>query len=160
VTATVAVGNAFLGFFGVAITPGKPGSVPFATFTAKLDLTVGPSASHDVFDVNGTFTLGASSNGIAPLTEPVTLALAGGTDTVTITIPAGAFTATGKGAFAFQGTLNGVALQVRIASLGANQFSLQAQGTGADLTGIANPVTVTLTIGDDSGTTTVTAQFQ
>jgi hypothetical protein len=29
-----------------------------------------------------------------------------------------------------------------------------------DLTGLTNPVTVVLTIGDNTGTTTVTAQFQ
>jgi streptogramin lyase len=132
---------------------------PFADFTAKLDLRVGPSASQDVFDMNGTFTLGASSDGIAPLTEPVSLALAGGTDAVTITIPAGSFTTTGKGAFAFQGTIDGVALQVQVRPV-RNRFSVKAQGTGADLTGVANPVTVTLTIGEDSGTTTVIAQIQ
>src|SRR5882724_2447698 len=89
-------------------------TVPFAAFTAKLDLTLGPSVSQDVFDLKGTFSLGAGSNGIAPLIEAVSLTLAGGSGSVTVTIPAGSFTATGKGAFAFQGTVNGVALQVRI----------------------------------------------
>src|SRR5712691_6673006 len=41
------------------ITQVKVPITPFAAFTTKLDLTVGPSASQDVFDMNGTFTLGA-----------------------------------------------------------------------------------------------------
>ena len=34
------------------------------------------------------------------------------------------------------------------------------EGKGADSTGTVNPVTVGLTIGDDSGSTTVTAEIQ
>ena len=51
-------------------------------------------------------------------------------------------------------------LQVQIVPLGNNMFTFMAQGTGVDLTGLTNPVTVVLTIGFDSGATTVTAQFQ
>jgi hypothetical protein len=50
--------------------------------------------------------------------------------------------------------------QVQIAPRGTNQYSIQAEGTGADLTGFANAVTVMLTIGDDRGTTSVTADIQ
>jgi hypothetical protein len=134
-------------------------TVPFAAFAAKLELTLGPSVSLDVFDLNRTFSLGAGSNRIAPLIEAVSLALAGGTSSVTLTIPAGSFTRTGNGGFAFEGTINGVALEAQIRPRG-NQCTFKAEGTGANLTGIANPVTVTLTIGDDSGTTTVTAEIQ
>jgi hypothetical protein len=35
-----------------------------------------------------------------------------------------------------------------------------AEGTGVDLTGLTNPVTVVMTIGDNSGSTAVTAEFQ
>jgi hypothetical protein len=134
-------------------------TVPFAAFTAKLDLKAGPSARKDSFSLNGTFSLGTGSNGIAPLTEAVSLALAGGTGAVTLTIPAGSFTRTGNGGFAFEGTINGVALEAQIRPIRGNQFTFKAEGTGANLTGIANPVAVTLTIGDDSGTTTVTAEI-
>ena len=41
-----------------------------------------------------------------------------------------------------------------------NIFTFKAEGIGVDLTGLTNPVTVVLTIGIDSGTTTATAQFQ
>jgi hypothetical protein len=135
-------------------------TVPFAAFTANLDLAVGPSARQDSFDLRGTFTLGASSHGIAPLTDAVSLTLAGGTGAVTVTIPAGSFTRTGNGGFAFEGTIDGVALEAQIRPIRGNQFTFTAEGTGVNLTGIANPVAVTLTIGDDSGTTTVTAEIK
>ena len=52
-------------------------------------------------------------------------------------------------------------LQFQIVPLGNNIFTFKAEGTGVNLTGLTNPVTVVLTIGIDSGTTTtVTAQFQ
>jgi hypothetical protein len=51
-------------------------------------------------------------------------------------------------------------MQVQIVPLGNNIFTFKAEGTGVDLTGLTNPVTVVLTIGDDAGSTAVTAQFQ
>ena len=51
-------------------------------------------------------------------------------------------------------------LQVQIVPLGNNMFTFKAEGTGVDLTGPTNPVTVRLTIGINGGSTTVTAQFQ
>jgi hypothetical protein len=53
-----------------------------------------------------------------------------------------------------------VKLKAQIVPLGNNIFTFNAEGKGVDLTGLTNPVTVVLTIGIDSGTTTVTAQFQ
>jgi hypothetical protein len=106
--------------------------------------------------VKATFTLGAASNGINPVTEPVTLQVG----TFSTAIPPGSFTKQKNGQFTFDGTLNDVALEVRISPSGGKSFAFQAKGKGADLTGIANPVAVGLTIGDDSGTTTITAQIQ
>ena len=50
-------------------------------------------------------------------------------------------------------------LEVQIVPLGNNMFTFKAEGTGVDLTGLTNPVTVVVTIGIDSGSTTATAQF-
>jgi len=44
--------------------------------------------------------------------------------------------------------------------LGNNIFTFNAEGKGGDLTGLTNPVTVVLTIGTDSGSTAVRAQFK
>jgi hypothetical protein len=129
----------------VAITP----LMPFASSFAKLEIKA-PS-----FDLNESFTLGKNSNGINPLTENVTLQIG----TFSVTIPAGSFKKNPNGRFAFEGVINGVSLQVQIVPLGNNIFTFKAEGTGVDLTGLTNPVTVVVTIGIDSGSTTATAQF-
>jgi hypothetical protein len=132
--------------FSVAITP----LVPFASSFAKLQI------AKKGFDLNESFTLGANSNGINPVTENVTLQIG----TFSITIPGGSFQLNPNGRFAFQGVINGVSMQVQIVPLGNNIFTFNAQGAGVDLTGLTNPVTVVLTIGDDTGSTAVTAQFK
>jgi hypothetical protein len=49
-------------------------------------------------------------------------------------------------------------LEVQIVHLGNNIFTFKAEGTGVDLTGLTNPVTVVLTIGDNTGTTTASGR--
>jgi hypothetical protein len=135
-----------------------PSVVTFAAFTAKVEVELRPRRD-DAFAVQSSFAIGASSNGIDPLTEDVTLELTGGTTSFTTTIPAGSFTKEKNGRFEFEGTINGVDLQAKITPVGRHGFKCKVEGEHADLTGIANPVTVTLTIGNDSGNTTVRAQF-
>jgi hypothetical protein len=142
------VGSAFAAGINpssVAITP----LVPFASSFAKLEI------SAEGFQLNESFTLGTNSNGINPVTENVTLKI----DTSSVTIPPGSFKQIPHGRFAFEGTINGVSLQVQIVPLGNNIFAFKAEGTGVNLTGLTNPVTVVLTIGIDSGSTAVTAQL-
>ena len=80
--------------------------------------------------------------------------------TFSVTIPAGSFKKNPNGRFAFEGTINGVSLQVQIVPLGNNIFTFKAEDTGVDLTGLTNPVTVVLTIGIGSSTTIATSEFQ
>ena len=102
----------------------------------------------------GSFALGANTNGINPLAENVTLQIG----TFSATIPAGSFKQIPHGRFAFEGVINGVSLEVQMVPLGNNIFALAAESKGVNLTGLTNPVTVVLTIGDNSGSTAVTAQ--
>jgi hypothetical protein len=125
--------------------------VPFDAFSAKVGIEDDRPPG---FDVTGRFTLGAASRGIKPPTEPVTLQVG----TFSTTIPAGSFKRKKNGSFQFEGTINGVNLNVKIEPLGDNSFRIRAQGQGVDLAGLANPVTVALTIGNDGGTTTVTLE--
>ena len=146
-----------LAFFGDAAfkTFVEPPVLPFAEFRARAEVKFGPGANDDAFDAKGNFTLGAGSNGIAPTTEPVVLQVG----TFATTIAAGAFTADGQGRFRFEGVIRGVALELKIVPRGAGVFAFAAEAQGADLTGTANPVHVRLTIGDDSGSATLTAEF-
>jgi hypothetical protein len=127
--------------------------VPFAAFKAALAIEFGKTFNTDAFELLSEFTLGQKSNGIYPPMEPVTLSVG----TFTTIIPAGSFKGTGFGPFYFIGPVNGVNLEALIAPTGAKRFSFAAAAQKASLAGTANPVPVTLTIGDDSGTTTANA---
>jgi hypothetical protein len=142
-----ATGFAFDFFFG---------QVPFAAFDAKVEIGLGPLANDDEFEVKATFTLGAGSDGIDPLTEDVSFQVG----TFSTTIPAGSFKQDKKGRFKFEGVIDGVALEAVIQPLGGDTYEFKAEGANADLTGTVNPVTVALTIGDDGGSTTVEAEFE
>jgi hypothetical protein len=99
--------------------------VPFVTFTATVELTLGPRAADDTFEVKSTFTWGNGSNGIAPLTEPITMRV----EIFTTTILAGAFTRDKKGWFTFAGVIDGVTLEAVIQPLGGTSFAFKAEGT-------------------------------
>jgi hypothetical protein len=101
--------------------------------------------------MGSSFLLGSASNGINPVTQPVTLQIG----TFAVTIPSGSFTGEGFGPFYFAGTINGVALDVVIAPEGTKRNALRAGTRNANLTGTVNPVPVTLS----SGATSVTAAF-
>jgi probable HAF family extracellular repeat protein len=129
-----------------------PAAVPFAAFHAQLAIVKG--ASHPGFALGSTLTLGASSNGINPLTEPVSLNVG----TYSVTIPPGKFTKVGHGVYFYGGINNGVSLWAWIAPLGGNQYGFGAAATPSS-PATSNPVKVQLTIGDDTGTTSVNATF-
>ena len=129
----------------VAITP----LVPFTSSFAELRI------AKDSFDLKEYFSLGAHSLEIKPLIENVTLQIGA----FSIMIPAGSFKETVAGRFAFAGVVNGVSLNVEIKPLGNKNFRFAAVGTGVDLTGLTNPVTVVLRIVTNAGTTPVIAQF-
>ena len=129
----------------MAITP----FVPFASSFAKLVI------EPDGFDLKESFTLGANSNGINPVTEKVTLQIG----TFSVMIPAGSFNQGFFAGFKFDGVINGVRLRAQIVPLGNNLFTFKAVGSGVDLTSLTNPVTVVLTIGIDAGASTVRARF-
>ena len=49
--------------------------------------------------------------------------------------------------------------EVGIVATGAKRYAFAAAAQNANLTGTTNPVTVTVTIGDDSGTVSINAQI-
>jgi hypothetical protein len=132
--------------------------VPFSTISAKLRTFAGPPPS---FDLNASFTLGVTSDGIDPLVELVALQVG----TYSATIPAGSFKQLKNGSkqntYAFSGVIDGVTLSIQIVppSVTGDGWSFKASGIPVNLTGLSNPVTVVITIGNDSGTTGVNANF-
>jgi probable HAF family extracellular repeat protein len=129
---------------------------PFLAFSATLNIDCGGPPPEDTFNLHSSFTLSSTaSNGINPVTEPVTLQVG----TFTTTIPPGSFSKHKNGSFTFAGVIGGVSLDALINHTGTLRYEFDAKGQGASLTGTTNPVTVALTIGDDRGTTSVTAHI-
>ena len=130
--------------------------VSFSSFSSKLEITAGPPPG---FQMYSNFTLGAGGS-INPLTQPVALQVGN----YSVTIPPGSFKQLLKGSktgsYVYSGTINGVSLQVQIVALGGSSYAFKAKARPADLTALSDPVPVTITIGNNSGTEQVDAQFQ
>ncbi|MGB7947642.1 MAG: hypothetical protein WCH75_08170, partial [Candidatus Binatia bacterium] len=60
----------------------------------------------------------------------------------------------------FRGTINAVRAIVSIRPLPNDAFEFEIEGERVSLKGVANPVTVSLTIGDDSGSRSVKAKIE
>lgn len=139
------------------VTP--PQGTPFLALRAGLDVNLGHDPGNGRFQFNSSFVLSSTaSNGIHPDTEPVKLQVG----PFIATIPAGSFKAHGDrfGRFySYEGDIDGVSLKVKIAQTGTLRYSVQVEAQGAHLSGIANPVQVSLGIGDDAGLTSLTAHF-
>ena len=151
VVATVPVGTFPT---AVAIVPRPPG-IPFLTFNAHLQIQFGSKPNLDAFGLGSGFMLSSTAPAINPVTAPVTLQVG----TFTTTIPPGSFKKQKDGSFTFQGKIQGVGLGALIKRTGTLRYLFEAKGLGANLTGTVNTVYATLTIGGDSGATSVTADI-
>jgi hypothetical protein len=133
--------------FAQFIAQAQPAVAAFADFAARLELEGRPP---DGFELRAELTLGAGSDGIDPSSEPVALQIG----PLSLSIPAGSFQSTRRGGWRFAGDAGGAALEARITALGGSRYRLTAEGEGADLSGAQEPVSVSLTIGNDGGSTT------
>jgi YVTN family beta-propeller protein len=139
VVATIPVGNGPLAF-GMFI---QPAATVFSAFTARLTVFL----FQPKFTLVSKFTLGSKSNGINPQFESVTLKIG----TFTVTIPPGSFTLTAPGTYAFFGVISGLTINAKITHTSRKSYTFDATAN-ANL--LRTKPTVTLTIGNDTGTTT------
>ena len=102
------------------------------------------------FEVRGAFTLGAGSNGIDPSAEGVTFAVG----PYQSTLQPGWLRPDRRGDLVFSGAVQGAELEARFSDRGNGMWTFSLGGSNAPLGGLADPVTVTLTIGDDTGSDT------
>jgi hypothetical protein len=129
---------------------------PFATFHVMVEIDI----EDGEIDMTATFALGAGSNGFDPSKEAVALQVRGGTAAYSVTIPAGSFKSGKDGTFGFHGTITGVRLSALIRSLRGGTFEFSVETERAKLNGVANPVSVSLTLGDDGGSRSVRARIE
>ncbi|MBV8864049.1 MAG: hypothetical protein JO210_01465 [Acidobacteriaceae bacterium] len=128
-------------------------TVPFSNFKAYLAIATG---RHPGFVLASVFTLGSASTGLNPANETMTLQIAN----YTLSLPAGSFHPlwnAPNAPYTYEGTVNGATLLLGIVPLGKNEFQFDAAGLPVRFPGVKNPVTVSLSFGDNSGTTTVNA---
>jgi hypothetical protein len=131
-----------------------PAIVKFGAFNVELEEKTTVPRS---FELEGSFTLGATSNGIAPLSEAVTVTAG----SYKATIPAGSFKLSSTGSFVFQGTIGGVKVEMSItpSTTIKNKYSFEFEAP-VDLSGAGSPVSVSVTVGDDTGSTSVKPQIK
>jgi hypothetical protein len=139
-----------IGAFELASQP-----VLFSSFTASLSIFDGALA------LSATFTPGAASHGIDPLTEMVTLQVG----SYQVALPPGSFVAgnssnvprtlnsTGTSGYGFAGTVNGVSLQIAITPSQGNSYNVTVVAWPANVAPVTDPAAVTIAIGADTGTT-------
>jgi YVTN family beta-propeller protein len=139
----------------ISIVP-PPQGVPFLSFNAKLDVDLGRKPNRETFNLRSSLILsGTAYNDIHPDTEPVKIQVG----PFITTIPIGSFRRHEDGSYTFEGVIDGVRLEAKIELTGSLRYKFRAEAEGANLSGITNPVQVSLGIGDNAGLTSVRAHF-
>jgi hypothetical protein len=132
------------------------GEQVFGAIKADVDLDI----EDGEFEILVDFSLAPGSNGLNLPSEAVSLEVKGGKASFTVSIPAGSFKKESGGQLVFQGTVNRVRMRAFLRTMRSGMYQFEIEGDRVNLKGVANPVTVRLTIGDDSGSSTVTAKIE
>jgi hypothetical protein len=123
----------------------------FAQFNARAELNLGKRANDDAYQMSGFLRLSAGSDGIDPLTEPVTLKVG----SFSATLPAGSFGQDGD-TYRYAGPADRSWLIVKISPLAApDLYSFRSTLVKGNLAGTTLPPKVQLSIGDDQGEVTL-----
>ena len=124
-----------------------PPVIPFASMNVPV---VEVNRSLTAYSLQGTFKLGAGSNGIDPTGEGVTFTVG----PYQTTIQPRWLRPNRHGDLVFTGVVQGANLDARFTNRGSGRWAFSLRGSNAPMGGIANPAKVTLTIGDDTGSDT------
>ena len=113
----------------LALTIGKVGQAlgvpaPFSAFSASRELSGGTGPT---FEVSGKSRLGASSDGIQPVTEAVVFQLG----SFLATVPPASFARNTDGSFVVSEVISGVNLKIQIRRLVNAGFAFQGAGSGS-----------------------------
>lgn len=130
----------------------SPVFTQFSTLNAAVDLIGKPA---NTFAAGGRFTLGATSHGINPLTETTVLQLGG----YHISIPPGYFVKQANGVYYYKGKIGNVSLYAVLRPVAANTYLFGVVGQGAVGLPPSYPLTLTLTIGTDTGSEQIDSNY-
>lgn len=127
----------------------------------KLKAASGPPPG---FGLQAFLTTAPDGSPINPIAQGVSL----GIGSYAVTIEPGTFHQVPQGWWVYSGTINGIALKVRISQVssstsqakgnqkkqnvtGSNSYEVQVTATGVDITTSSDPATVSLTLGTNVG---------
>lgn len=119
----------------------------------KAEIKFNDDPNSDKFKVQGEFTLGPNTDGIDPANEEVVV----GVGPSSMAIPAGSFMVKGN-KFEFKGVVGDIDVKMKIKEVDIGVYEFKVKADGVDLTGLINPMDVSLAIGDDTGTVTVSLE--
>ncbi len=125
-------------------------TVPFSSFSGHLAVANGKLRG---FVLSSQFTLASGAPALQLKTQTLTLQIAN----YTLTLPPGSLHPlwnAPNAPLAYDGTVNGVNLVIGLISLGGDNWIFDAAGAPVTINA-TNPVPVTLTIGQNTGSTTV-----
>jgi len=126
-------------------------AIPFDQF--QVNRLTYSGERHSTFFMNASFVLGTGNNGLDPGTEPVTLVIG----SQVLAIPAGSLALNSSGNYIFTGVIGGIRISAQLRDLGASSYMFNIVGSNANLAGKTNPMTVTLSVGDNRGSAQIKA---
>ena len=131
---------------------------PFAQFAVPGLVLHFDRAPHggDRFQLSGEFVLGATSDGLAPESEPLVVGVGPGR----LELPAGSLQRDGS-RWTYWGPIGDAGANaadaseaaIRLEQLEAKRFTISIAAAGVDLHGTANPAQIFLALGNDEGST-------
>ena len=139
-----------------AATSSASSSRPLAAFDAKLEIDI----EDGEVELTATFSLVPGNDKINPITDAIALHLKGGAGDFSLKLPAGSLKSERNGTFQFRGNIEGVKLLAAVRPLRTATFELEIVTEGANLRGMANPVTINLRIGSYGGSQSVRAKIE
>ncbi len=151
---TASPGATFVYYVRYSSTPGSKIAVtplvPLQNFSSTVNVAAGPPPS---FEVRADVTLGSASAGFDPLTQPLSIHLAG----ISATVPPGSFHQDKQGIYRFAGAIEGISLRVSIVPQVNHSFGFRIDGQNIDLTAAINPLRLLLILGSNAGAVLVNA---
>jgi hypothetical protein len=123
-------------------------SIPFSSFSATAS---GSLVTSGHFTLTGTFALGGGGETFDPATDAITLKFG----TFSASLRAGSLHAAGRGSWTYSGTVSGSRFTLRLTQVANRVYEVHASASPVNLKGVTNPVKIRLTVGSNSGSTTV-----
>lgn len=129
---------------------GDATAVPFAWMDTVAFMSVPAGIANDSLRALSTFGLGAESNGIDPVAEPLRVDVGA----TSLMLPPGSLSK-GRLGWSYRGASDGATWTVLLARLVAGHYVINVTGKGLDLPAPSGSIDVRITIGDDAGSASV-----